>query len=77
MERFPDCPPYDGAYEHIVPHLTVIDHTARDRSPGDVRDAFITRAAASLPIDAELAEVILLAEDDAGRWSTHTSFPLG
>jgi 2'-5' RNA ligase len=76
VERFPDCPPYEGAYPHVVPHLTVIDHTGRARSPGDVRDAFIARAGASLPIDAELAEVILLAEGADGRWSTHTTFPL-
>jgi 2'-5' RNA ligase len=76
VERFPDCQPYGGAYKQVVPHLTVIDHTGRGRSAGGVRDAFIARADASLPIDCDLAEVILLAEDDAGRWSTHTTFPL-
>lgn len=77
VERFPDCQPYDGAYKQVVPHLTVIDHTGRDRSPGGVRDAFIARADASLPIDTDLSEVILLAEGTDGRWSTHTTFPLG
>lgn len=73
---FPDCPPYGGAFRQVVPHLTVIDHSGRDRSAADAREAFVARADAALPIDAELTEVILLAEDDDGRWSTHTTFPL-
>ena len=77
VERFPDCKPYGGAYKQVVPHLTAIDHTGRDRSPGGVRDAFIARADASLPIEAELTEAILLVEDDDGRWSTHTTFSFG
>ena len=76
VDRFPECQPYDGAFRQIVPHLTAIDHTGRDRSPGGVRDAFVARADASLPIESELREVILLVEGDDGRWSTHTTFPL-
>jgi 2'-5' RNA ligase len=77
VAHFPDCQPYGGAYELVIPHLTVIDHSGREGSPDGVRDSFIARADAALPIEAELSEVILLAEDDAGRWSTHTTFPLG
>jgi 2'-5' RNA ligase len=76
VERFPDCQPYDGAFRQVVPHLTVVDHTGREHPPAGTREAFIARADAALPIAAELTEVILLVEDDAGRWSTHTSFPI-
>lgn len=37
----------------------------------------MARADAALPLDAELTEVILLAEDADGRWTTHTTFPVG
>ncbi|MEV4534006.1 2'-5' RNA ligase family protein [Asanoa sp. NPDC049518] len=71
--RFPDCPPYRGEFDDVVPHLT-IGH--------DVPLADLTAAAdavaARLPLRAEPREVLLMVgapEPDA--WRTVARFALG
>jgi len=70
--EFPEYPPYGGAYDESVPHLTVGE---------DVRPARMRRAARRLerhlPIKATATEVCLMAPDPAGRWSVQRRFPLG
>ncbi len=82
---FPACPPYEGQYADVVPHLTV-GH-AGDHVDGDPQPAL--RAAEDavrpyLPITAEAAEVILMTgpspegrEGAPGSWRTRARFPLG
>ena len=60
--RFPAYPPYEGAHDVVVPHLTVSD-TPREI---DVR----------LPIRARAREVVLIEEGADGRWSVRRRFPL-
>jgi 2'-5' RNA ligase len=60
--RFPEYPPYGGAHEVVVPHLTVSD------GPIDV--------AIELPISATIREVTLIEEAADGRWSVRRVFPL-
>ena len=74
MAAFPGCVPYGGAHRQVVPHLTVIDGTRLDVS-AEVHLAFAREADAVLPIEAELAEVQVLAQDDHGRWARHASIP--
>ena len=73
---YPTCPPYGGAHEDVVPHLTI----------GDRADPAELRAAAEavrplLPITAEATQVSLMAGPDPrrqpGPWHTVASFPLG
>lgn len=72
--RWPDYPPYGGAHETVIPHLTVGDQLA----PG-AADGVAAEAAAALaregPVRGRAREVVLIMEE-AGRWATATSFPL-
>jgi hypothetical protein len=63
--RWPDHQPYGGAYEEIVPHLTV----AYGAPIPDGLDA-------RLPFTARAEEVWLMARA-GGRWVRRRSFPLG
>jgi 2'-5' RNA ligase len=77
LDRFPDCPPYGGAFgTEPVPHLTVLDHSGDRHDASAAHAEFVELATPRLPIDCELREVRLLVEDTAGDWTTHTSFPL-
>jgi hypothetical protein len=61
-ERFPDWPPYGGAYDTIVPHLT-IESAAQVVAP--------------LPVHVRAREAILLEHLDGERWEPVASFPFG
>ena len=72
IEReWPDQPPYGGAHETIVPHLTVAE------SPDQ---AVLDRVAASvgpqLPVATSVREASLFVEDHGGRWHEHRRLPL-
>ena len=60
--RFPEHPPYEGAFEVVVPHLTVSD------TPREIE--------VELPISARAREVVLIEEGADGRWSPRRWFPL-
>lgn len=66
-ERWPDRPPYGGAFKTVVPHVTVI----HGPEPPDVERALNEAA----PIDAEASEVWLMAER-GHRWLVLRRFPL-
>ena len=73
VARYPEYPPYGGAYKRVVPHLTVLD---------DCADCLCTRVAArleeGLPLEAEITEVLLLEGSNASPgWTRRASFPLG
>jgi 2'-5' RNA ligase len=63
--RWPERPPYGGAYEQIVPHLTVAN---ADAAPAGLAE--------SLPLSAHAEEVWLMVRV-ATRWVRRASFPLG
>ena len=61
-QRWPEHPPYEGAFDEPIPHLTVSE-TAIDVN-------------VQLPIASRAHEVTLIEEDEAtGRWSTRRSYP--
>ncbi len=68
--RFPECPPYGGRYETIVPHLTIADD-----AEADVIAEIEPRLASALPLRARASEVWLMESED-GRWRTRTVFTL-
>lgn len=73
IEReWPDQPPYGGAYETIVPHLTVAE--SED-------SALLDRIAAAveprLPIATRVREASVFVEGHAGRWREHGRLPFG
>ena len=69
LETFPQYPPYGGAYDEIVPHLTV--------AHGD--DARFDEIAAQLvpvlPVRVRVERGWLMSEA-AGKWQRHTPFTL-
>lgn len=74
-QRFPECPPYGGAWLDIVPHLSVGQFADADA----LRRAAHERAEtwkAALPIRGHANEAVLLA-NTTGRWAVQNSFKLG
>lgn len=60
--RWPECPPYGGLHDELIPHLTIAKtHVGVD---------------AVLPIKCRAAEVQLLQEDDAGVFQVRRRFSL-
>lgn len=72
-QRFPDHPPYGGAYDDVVPHLTIgHDH------PRDVLAHAADLVTARLPIHAPIRNVRLIAgSQQPGTWRTLREFRLG
>jgi 2'-5' RNA ligase len=73
VARWPEYPPYEGAFESIVPHLTVAHGDAALLAEADAD------VSSGLPMDGVIREVALLEEIDPGwvRWGTRATFPLG
>ena len=68
--RWPEAPPYRGAFDDVVPHLTLangVDEALAHRIREDVGPA--------LPLKTVLYEA-RLAAFEAGRWSSVASFSL-
>jgi 2'-5' RNA ligase len=62
--RWPEHPPYGGAFETVIPHLTV-----STSAPVAVDAPF--------PISARAEHVVLIEEDDHARWAERRRFALG
>ncbi len=70
--QYPQRPPYGGAFEHVVPHLTVAQ--AQDHAVLDEVEAAV---APGLPVAAEATEAWLMLQSDVERWRAGHRFPLG
>jgi 2'-5' RNA ligase len=71
--RFPGAPPYGGAFDKVVPHLTVGHDAALPR----LRRA-ADAVAARLPVHAAVSSLRLISGSDApGSWHTVAELPLG
>lgn len=71
--RFPQAPPYAGAHDEVLPHLTV----GHDADPAALRRA-AAAVAARLPVRADVDAVRLVEGTDApGSWHTVAELPLG
>jgi 2'-5' RNA ligase len=60
--RFPDYPPYEGAHDEVIPHLTVAEGGV------GLQDQVEAALSGHLPISARADDVAFLFEDDEGRW---------
>jgi 2'-5' RNA ligase len=69
--RFPAFPPYEGAFEEVVPHLTVAE------SASAPYDEIAQEAAALLPIRRRITTLEVLVEGAEGRWHGHWRLSLG
>jgi hypothetical protein len=70
---FPDFHPYDGAFDSIVPHVTLSEHGTLAN-----RRALGRQAPNYLPISARAAHVWLMSnEGHNGEWTLVNVFALG
>jgi SAM-dependent methyltransferase len=69
--RWPDHPPYGGAFDEVVHHLTVADG-----APASVLDALEAALPASLPVRSHVREVALSVRE-RGTWTVRRRYPLG
>jgi 2'-5' RNA ligase len=68
--RFPDYPPYEGAHDVVIPHLTVAEGGT------ELQDRVDAAVSGNLPIRAHADHVTFLFEDDDGLWDEAHRFPL-
>ena len=73
-QRFPEAPPYGGAFEQVIPHLTVA-HVEAPAQLDQIATEFAAAARGQLPIIAPVDKVWLM-DDREGRWQQRTSFAL-
>jgi 2'-5' RNA ligase len=68
---WPEHPPYEGAHETVVPHLTVAE--SEDAA---LLDSISAEVEPRLPIRQRVDAASLFLEDDDGRWREHSRLPL-
>ena len=69
--RFPDFPPYGGAYDEIVPHLTVVEG---DAAP---IHTLLPDVEAALPFSHVVRSLEVITPSEAGPWRVRWRLPLG
>jgi 2'-5' RNA ligase len=67
--RFPDTPPYEGAFDSVIPHATLSEDASME--------AIADRCRSLLPIVCHVDEVTLLVETAPERWAEGRRFRLG
>ncbi|AGU53818.1 LigT-like protein [Variovorax paradoxus B4] len=65
VKAFPDFPPYGGAHEEVIPHLTVADGDASEAAAAAAE--LQGRLDASGAVKADCTSVVLI-ENSTGRW---------
>ena len=71
VARYPDHLPYGGAFDDVIPHLTVTDD-------GDAPlDLVAAEASRWLPFTHHAAALEVLVESPEGRWHRRWRLPLG
>jgi 2'-5' RNA ligase len=73
VERWPEHPPYDGLFDEVIPHLTIVE-AEHDDPPLSAIEA---QVAAALPFRARADRLELWRQDPEGRWRPHWRLPLG
>jgi 2'-5' RNA ligase superfamily len=69
VARFPNYPPYGGAFADVVPHLTVVENDRADL------DAIALTVSSQLPFTSEVRSLDVLVENDTGTWRTGWRLP--
>ena len=69
--RWPDHPPYGGAFEEVIHHLTVADG-----APPEVLDRLASGLVGGLPI-GERVKTLTLGMREAGTWTVPRRYALG
>jgi 2'-5' RNA ligase len=69
VAAFPEQQPYGGAFEEVIPHLTVAD------GPAPLLEEIEHELAARLPVAVRVERVWLVVDTPSG-WQRHSAFPL-
>lgn len=70
-QHFPGAVPYGGAFDQVIPHLTIA-HTSNPK----VVDQIVADVTPHLPIRSAATAVTLMVTDGES-WTAHTTFSLG
>ncbi len=73
-ERYPETPPYGGAFAEVIPHLTIADVDKAEQLE-DIGREFIQLHGAQLPVEAKASEALLI-DNASGRWEVRHAFTL-
>jgi 2'-5' RNA ligase len=71
VTRYPDFPPFGGAFAEVIPHLTVA------QSDAGPLDEIARQAEATLPFEHRVSGLEMIVEGSDGRWRTRWRIPLG
>lgn len=75
FDRFPESPPYEGQFDDVIPHLSLV--YLEDSEEFNAQSETMTAATEGLlPITGKVTNVWLL-EKVAGEWRKRKSFQLG
>jgi hypothetical protein len=74
VERYPDYPPYGGAFAEVIPHLTLAGEIEAAQFDNIERE-FMQQHGSQLPVKAKAGEVLLI-ENSSGRWEVRDVFRL-
>jgi 2'-5' RNA ligase len=69
--RFPDHQPYNGAFDEVVPHLTLVESSTAPL------DAVAAAAGRHLPFSCHVGAMEVLVEGRDAQWRGHWRIPLG
>ena len=74
VARFPETPPYGGAFANLVPHLTIAQQPPAP-CLAEITSRLLLEAGTMLPVECVATEVTLVIKR-AGRWSIGPKFAL-
>lgn len=69
--RFPEYQPYEGAFDEVIPHLTLVESATAPL------DEIAAAAQRHLPFTCRVALMEVLVEGPDERWRGHWRIPLG
>jgi 2'-5' RNA ligase len=73
--NFPESPPYSGAFDSLVPHLTVA-HAEDEELMASIERQLLDLAPEHLPITIQ-AKQVWLTDNRSGRWQEQKVFKFG
>ena len=71
VARWPSHPPYEGAFDVVIPHMTLVESDVADLG------AIEALARRSTPFTRPAQRMELWCQDEAGRWRTRWRMPFG
>jgi 2'-5' RNA ligase len=74
--EFPGFPPYGGAFDEVVPHLTISEANEPIVNEAAL-EAIAARAAEALPARTRVSRLEVLIETSDGRWRSRWRIPIG